>query len=118
MTIPECLTRRPTRDEAAAAAARLHDIGAMTSPALPVRATAGANIIMTHGDDAAVATARLAVVLAAALLDATERAERAEAEIDALVERAENAERDRSDWEERAGRAEWLVERLRREVTP
>lgn len=80
MKIPECMTRRPTQEEVRDAARRVLEVGALRPDQgmmLWVRQWPGA---VHHGYEPA-HVGWIAIVIAAAILDATERAEKAESEV-------------------------------------
>lgn len=83
MKIPECMTRPPTGGEEDEAARRVFSAGALvagTGLPLWVRGWDGVSVGGGSWGD----VARFAIIIASALLDATERTERAEAEVAAL----------------------------------
>ncbi len=87
MKIPECMTRRPTPAEFNAALLRLHDSGALADASRPLAIANDhgelAPLFASHGPGT---VAAMAFVMAAALLDATEREEVLRADVAALRE--------------------------------
>lgn len=93
MKIPECMTRRPTPAEFNAALRRPHDAGALADASRPLAiANDHGELVPLFASHGPGTIAAMAFTMAAALLDATERADKAEAEVAELRAQAHRVE--------------------------